>query len=50
MQYDKDLVCCFFKKLSGDIAFYLDDMKQEFIKNPPNVNIKDRFMLWKDKY
>ncbi|CAK87984.1 unnamed protein product (macronuclear) [Paramecium tetraurelia] len=48
--YDRDSVCSFFKKLTGDIQFYLDEMKSDFAKNPPQTNIKDRVLLWKDKY
>ena len=50
-------MCSFLKKLSNDIAFHLEEMKVDFQKNPPTVNIKERFMVlinymqqWKTKH
>lgn len=45
ISYDKDQVCNFLKKLSNDITFHLEEMKVDFQKNPPSVNIKERFMV-----
>ena len=38
-------MCSFFKKLTGDRLFYLDEMKSDFAKNPPQTNIKDRVLV-----
>lgn len=43
--YEKDAVCNFLRKLGSDIAFNLDEMKSDFTKNPPAVNIKERFLV-----
>ena len=43
--YERDSVCNFLRKLSSDINFNLEEMKGEFQKNPPSVNIKERFLV-----
>ena len=43
--YEKEVIFSFLKKLQTDINSVFNEMKQDFDKNPPVSNIKERFLV-----